>query len=133
MTDNLDPESREKLLKGLSAKGITTNVVVVSELVSEAKETAEEITSNMMNMLMSSGTKKKQGYLKDTTVKAEVDGLLNSCESIQSTRFILITKMYMSIEAMTLCMVFYLTSMVLEERLKVAHIKTLFLSKCVIF
>lgn len=82
MTDNLDPESREKLLEGLKAKGITTNVVVVNEVVSDVEETAEDITSNMMNMLMSSGTKKKQGYLKDTAVKAEVEGLMNSCESI---------------------------------------------------
>jgi hypothetical protein len=84
MTDNLDPESREKMLKGLSAKGIKANVVVVSELVSEAEETAEDITSNMMNMLMSSGTKKKQGYLKDTAIKSEVEGLLKSCESIHN-------------------------------------------------
>ncbi len=41
MTDNLDPESREKLLEGLKAKGITTNVVVVNEVVSDVEETAE--------------------------------------------------------------------------------------------
>lgn len=82
---NLDAEAQEKLMASLKVKGISTNVVMVDEVVDPhgvAIENAPISHSDMMDLLMSKGTKKQQSYLKDTKVKTEVADLMKVCESL---------------------------------------------------
>lgn len=82
---NLDAEAQEKLMAGLQAKGISTNVVLVDEVADPhgvAIDNASISHSDMIDLLMSKGTKKQQSYLKDTKVKTEVADLMQACESL---------------------------------------------------